>query len=202
MRNNPFLVALIVFLLGCGKKEVGYPELQKYIADPNNGLIKKETVNDVEMTIAYRPTDLLAYQDLRNGGKIDSRKVNSARSNFGKYEYFLLTISKDKKDLEAFFGGMPTEYAGRLNMLYFGMKKYISVRNQDNQKVGLVDCIFSRQYGYTPYSQFLLICEKGNIVAGKGSLFITVKEFGLGSGNVDFEFDMGDLVDTPALKFI
>jgi hypothetical protein len=61
------ILTLPVCFIGCTTSEVQtVDELNRYIQEPDNDLVQQAEINDYKISVTYRPTDLLVYQDIGN----------------------------------------------------------------------------------------------------------------------------------------
>lgn len=85
-----------LFLQGCYKSFVTADELQQYIMDDENGLIKTAVNKNISATLFYRPADLIILQEVKSKG-IDGA-VNKVDMKHKDYAYFILRLSRNNED--------------------------------------------------------------------------------------------------------
>ena len=67
--------------------------IKEYINKEENDYIYKKSVNGVDYSLLYRPTDLLVKQELPEN--YVTKDVDSLRAKYSKYLYFNLSMSKN-----------------------------------------------------------------------------------------------------------
>lgn len=174
-------------------------ELQAYINNDRHGLKKEREIGDVKLTVTYRPNDMVILQELKGKGKYTEDDMRQARKDFGGYDYFILNISRSGKEV-LMTTSSREEMNGEMNELMFGMGEHISLVNDHNDTIPLVDYIYPRMYGIASSTELMFIFKKDNQPDAK-KLTLIVDDFGLGVGTNKFTFDRRDIASIPSLNF-
>ena len=96
MKKGILILIAIATLCACSSKTFNdSDEVLAFIRNPDNGYYQTKTINGVNFSILYKPTDLLVDQELQNN--FDSFIIDSLRNKYKKYIYFALSMSKNSK---------------------------------------------------------------------------------------------------------
>ena len=175
---------------GVGKlDEVG---LRAFVQDEENGLKQLKTDGVFKVTATYRPSDLIAKQQM-NGDQ--AAEFDSLANVYSRYTYFVVDITKNGKDLETALASEGSDVSSRINYLssQFSEKFHVAV---GNKLVPVTEFIYARSYGITG-SQFLIAFE--NIPMTDFQLLINGRELGFNELTFDFEKDY--IKRLPRLQF-
>lgn len=197
--NKVFIFILLLFagLTSCSGK-VSQEELLAYLNDENNGVKVSKEVGDVQVALAYKPSDLLIEQELKNKPDITDAEIEKIKANYQKGLYFTLSMSKGGQELEVSALGDQSQFAKRIERLSFGMRELVSLQTSDNQKVSLLDHVYSRMYGMTGKSTMLLIFDRAEATQAAG-FTVTLNGYDLGIGVNTFRFTTKDIHNVPQL---
>lgn len=201
MRDRP-IVWLTFLLLGistaCSTPEYLPKEaLQVYLQDPDNGLTRKMRAGEVQMTVTYRPNDLLVQQEVG-----DAQDTSAIRKAFEKYEdhaYFTVQLAAGERD--ALYGGSADQaaFSEHLQTLSFRMGEYVQLTTSAQDTIPVADFYYSRNFGLSKSSDILFVFNNEKL-KNSNSLSFHVKEFGFRTGNQSFPFKTKDLVQAPKLE--
>src|SRR5690242_3057900 len=122
-----FYVGFIVLLFSCSGSDVLTPEeLQSFILDEENDLVKTAEVNGYKIQVAYRPTDLWVQQETGDE-PTDEATLTSLRKKYDSYYYFIVSLSKNEKEaLHQVTGGMD-QYSELVQTLSFRMAEHANL---------------------------------------------------------------------------
>jgi len=196
IKNIRWVLILCVFASGvlcfasCKKKITNRQDLIAYINEPQNGLQKAKQIGDIKVTITYRPAQLML-------GKNSSLITKAGKENDSLYKnqlFFVLSISAKNKELlrQLEF----SKYSEMVQVLAFRMKEFISGIPGDGKPVEPLDCVFQQTYGMGSANNVLIVFNKKELLRAP-NLKIGIKEFGLQTGNLDFEFKTEDIKNLP-----
>lgn len=177
-------ICMIILLQSCNPAINNKADLQVYITDPDNGLTSITEKSDVTLKMTWQPWQLIANKI----GNSKSKAVNDS-SIFAKNLYFILSLSKDNKEL---LRQLPFEtYSEMVQVLSFRMQNFISAE-LDKTTIEPVECAFQQTYGMTEANMLLLVFNKKDIGEAE-DLTISLKEFGLGFGDLKFPFRLKNI---------
>ena len=173
-----FFIVCNLLLLNC-KNTVSEKNLDKYILDSQNGLIKEQENNGIKISMVFRPEKLVSF-------KPESKLVNT--SNL----YFLLRISANGQNILNI-----NDSKRRLDLqqkLSLEINDYIKVQNSKMQIQELEGFNYSQTSEMTPFTDILLVINKKKINYEKTEYVnFIMKELGLGIGNIELKFKKNDI---------
>ncbi|MDB5134371.1 MAG: hypothetical protein JWP37_974 [Mucilaginibacter sp.] len=178
------LVAICFF--SCKKIISDRQELMIYINDPGNGLKKTEQIEKIKTVLLYKPWQLIAVKQQTINGK----SKNSDPFKIKDKLFFVLSLSANNKELlrQLPFG----QYSEMVQVLAFRMNEFIDIVPDDKKAVEPQECIFQQTYGMGIANNLLIVFNKGQLMSAD-NLRVRVKEFGLNTGNLNFEIKTKDI---------
>lgn len=192
-----FYVVFVIVMLGCDRKVLSPEELSSFVVNEEHGLKKSTEVNHVNIAVTYRPVDLLVYQEA--GKQIaEEKEIENLRTKYGQYLYFILSLSHDNK--EALHQTGVSQYSDLVQTLSFRMNEYVTMTTAANDTIPVGDFMLNRTYGMSSSTDILFVFNKEKAI-GQDWIQFNLNEFGLGTGNQRFRFDMEKLVNAPQIKF-
>lgn len=209
-----FLIALSA---GCEKHFDSIEEYEKYVKSEDSPYAQTISRNGVKVTLRYLPTDVLMINQLKSFEKekikieIDT-SLNAEQKNewikkekdeLAKYRksydnglHFMLTLAYEDENKDIVYdkgkAGFET-YSEWLQKLLFKLDQYIYINSETQGEIPPSLTHLERSYGMYKHSNILLQFPKSSAK----NIEIVIKEFGLGSGNLEFEFK--NLSDSPKL---
>jgi len=192
---------LIMFLcLSCGSKSFETKgELASYLQEVDNGYHFKKSINGIDFSLTYRPTDLMVSQFMDE--KTEPARVEKLRKKYSQYLYFSFGISANGKELLSQKAQNRAEYGAKVNQLAFGMANNVILTDQKRDTLALLDYTFPRTYGMGRSTNLLLVYENDRKAMQQEHLFLTIKDLGYGTGEVSFKIDTKKIKQQPRLKF-
>lgn len=191
--------ALFFTLLGC-HRAVREERLIEYIKDPDHGLIQEKAVNDVQIRVYYRPSDLLVSQELRARGEVSDSLIRKYRGEYGSNLYFAVSMMKNGGEVLSSYAGNQQEYGSMVQQLAFGLDQKVLLTSSAGDTLHLLNYVFPRTYGYAPTTDLLFVFEKKNLDSSEW-ISLKLEDFGLSTGDLRFKFYTRDLQRVPSLKF-
>ncbi|WP_205511073.1 hypothetical protein [Longitalea arenae] len=180
-------------------KTMSRAELVKFIGNKEHGLSQEQEVNGIKVQVSYRPSALLAAQELGNGQLPPPAVIDSIESKYKKNYYFLLKYSKDGREAIRQLGDF-SRYSDMVQVLSFQMPRFVNVTTAAKDTVPLRDYLFDQTYGMSDGNTVLLCFEKAQL-QNKKDIEINVAECGFGTGNLKFHFEEKDIKKVPALDY-
>lgn|SRR6185437_75994 len=202
MTKNYLLIPGLVFLIlsGCSSRHrlVGRRDLLKYINDPGHGLVQKNAVEDVAVSLSFEPSSLLVAHDLETAGRKDSATINALQRKYSPNYYFLLKLSKNNKEL---LRQLPSfgDYSEMVEVLSFRMQQYINL-TMERDTVAMSDYAYEQTYGMGDANSLLIAFPRAK-VGGDGRFDVNLAECGFGIGALKFSFQKKDLDRVPSLDY-
>jgi len=182
------IIIILLTITSCTKTFNSEKELLDYIQDESNGYIHHKTVNGVDFTLLYKPTDLLVKQELGDdmGNK---NKIMELRNKYSKYLYFNLSMSVNNKELLSVAPKNRNEFGTMVNQLAFGMKDKVHLYNAKKDTIELLDYVYPRMYGMSHATSMLFVYPRDEKKLKEKELNFTVEDLGLYTGEVKFKIN-------------
>ncbi len=174
-------------------------ELQAYVTDIDNGLIKEKKVGDINISVVYRPTDLLVMQDLGKK-KADTASINKFRKKYGDYAYFILSVSKNNKEALYQTGKGMGAFSENVQNLAFRMDQFVTMTTSERDTIPVADFIYPRLYGISSATQVMFVFSNEKIKTSEWVNF-NLRDFGLDMGRNNFRFASEDIRQVPRIDF-
>lgn len=190
MKKNNFLFFLFfVTLISCKKDiDLEKDELIDYVKNEENGFSQTKEINGVTINLTYRPTDLMVSQEMSN--LINEKKINpdSVKNKYKNNLYFVLSYSRDNKEILSTITRSREEFNTVQNTLTFDMLNKVSLVNQDKDTIRLLDYNFPRTYGMSRATSLLFVFERNKILNKSDELVFKILDIGIGTGDVKFRY--------------
>ncbi len=202
MQKRLTVIFLASLLMGCqGHKTFdNEDDLIMYIQDEQNGYTQHKTINGVEYTLLYRPTDLLVNQELGDASA-SAVQVQTSREKYKNYLYFNLSMSKNNQELLSVAPKNQNEFGAMVNQLAFGMNEKVHLFTQQKDTIELADYIYPRMYGMSRATTMMFVYPRDPDNLDQDYLNFTIEDLGLYTGEVKFKIDPKTLKNEPQLKF-
>ncbi len=202
LKNNwvaLLLIGLCFHLVSCKQEALNEKELYTYLKDESNGLIHKWKEDPFEISVMYKPSSLLAKQEL--GNETDPVKIKEITDRYNDYVYFVLNYAYKEGEVLNAFAGDRRKFADLVNVLSFQMREKVSIITDQKQKVQLADFIHSRHYGMGGGSMVLLVFDKKEVLSKTNNNFkLKLKDIGIGIGNQKYTYQKANIGNCPKLK--
>jgi hypothetical protein len=194
------LALAFVFLISCHTKTFSSEkELMDHIQDEANGYKQSKTVNGIDFTLVYRPTDLLVKQELGDSSSKD--KIEALRNKYNNYLYFNLSMSKNNQELLSAIPKNQNEFGAMVNQLSFGMNEKVHLFTQTKDTIELADFIYPRMYGMGKTTTIMFVYPRETDQLKEEDLNFTIEDLGLYTGEVKFKIDTEKINNEPELQF-
>lgn len=196
--NRLLLVLLGYCIISCAPSTLTEAELKQFVLEPDNNLMQEETINDVNVRITYRPTDLLVAQELTNAA--DTAGISSLRAKYNKYYYFVLSLSKNQREAIQASTMPQAQFSELLQTISFRMGAYINMTTNARDTIPLADYVYNRTFGMGSSNDLLLVFNKEQAKPANW-LQINLAEFGLGVGRQALRFNRKELDEVSEIDF-
>ena len=191
-----FLAGIIFF--SCNRR-VSREQLIEYIRDSKNGCIQSSSNKGLDISVYFKPYDILAYGELlklRSAGKAN---VDSIINQYSNKLYFTISLQYNKQELLQKYINNNVAYTQLISYLSYEIKNDISLRAGDKVYYPAT-CNFTRTYGVSNTNNILLIFDKTEL---KNLKEFTIK---LNSkwndiGNHSFPFKIKNFNKVPSIDF-
>jgi hypothetical protein len=193
------VTTLCVFLYACNAPEyLSEKELSTFIIDEDNGLSKSIISNDIKVTVTYRPTDLLASQELRTFPEVTAQQILDARVKYQDHYYFLVSLSRSNNELIIPSSQGLSSFSDLLNTISFHMADIAKLTTSGQDTIPVADYIYNRTFGMSNSTDLLFVFEKPK-TQNHRSISFNLDEFGVGIGKQSFEFNAFTLESAPKI---
>ncbi|SHJ68308.1 hypothetical protein [Aquimarina spongiae] len=195
-----FIVILTLFFIACNKKSFeSSEELLEYLQQPENGYLYSKTINDVDFSILYKPTDLLVDQTLSR--VVTKSKVDSLRTKYNEYLYFSLSMSKNNQELLSNVVGNKQRFGAMVNELAFGMEQKVHLYTKQKDTIAMADYIYPRVYGMSGATTILFVYPRDERLTNTEVMTLTIEDLGFYTGEVKFKIPTKIINNEPGIKF-
>ncbi|WP_109437955.1 hypothetical protein [Aquimarina sp. AU119] len=189
-----------VLLTSCSTKTFDSSEaLLVYIKEPGNEYVYTKTVNGVDFSLLYKPTDILVHQEIT--GKPSEGEIDSLRNKYKKYLYFTLSMSKNNQELLSNVAKDKQRFGAMVNELAFGMEEKVHLYTPKKDTIIMADYIYPRMYGTSGATTMLFVYPREEKVTNAEFMTFTVGDVGLYTGEVKFKIPTKIMNNEPKLKF-
>ncbi len=95
------VITLILLLFSCGSKRMATrQEIAEFVLDQKNGLNIIKRVQDFEIQLTFKPSDLIADERMVSDRRYE---FDSLSGQLSKYYYFIFKIKLKGKDLGQYY---------------------------------------------------------------------------------------------------
>ncbi|MFK7748438.1 MAG: hypothetical protein AB8B65_08615 [Kordia sp.] len=188
--NNIIRILVLLVFIGllnsCSKQTFkNKKELQSYIQEKDNGYLQEKTINGVQFSLLYRPTDLLVAQELKT--ESNKEDIERLREHYQKYIYFNLFFSANDKELLSTVPKNRNEFGEMVNTLAFGMNEKVHLFTKSKDTIEMADYIYPRMYGMSNSTAIMLVYPRNKEQLEGKNLNLTVEDLGISTGEVKFK---------------
>lgn len=169
-------------------------ELNRYVDDPDHGLQQHQQVGETVVAATYQPAELLVAREIQ-ALEDAPLQVDSLRQKYSNAAYFLLSISRNGRDVLQPAEGF-AQYSELLQTLAFHMDEQVRLVTSQGDTLRPTNYYLDRTTTGTHAAQLLLAFAKP---ASSGTWHLQLRECGLGTGNLSFAFETQQLQAVPAL---
>ncbi|MBP2833279.1 hypothetical protein J8281_13880 [Aquimarina sp. U1-2] len=174
-------------------------ELLNYIQQPEHDYLQTKTVNGVNFSILYKPTDLLVDQELT--GERTALKIDSLRSKYEQYLYFTISMSKNNQELLTNMARDKQRFGAMVNQLAFGMEEKVHLYTPQKDTIAIADYLYPRMYGMSGSTTILFVYPRDKKITNQEYVHMTIDDLGLYTGDVKFKIPTEIMNNEPRIKF-
>ncbi|UXX79787.1 hypothetical protein N7E81_01525 [Reichenbachiella carrageenanivorans] len=191
-----YLIGLTLLMACNAPTHLSEKEMGQFILNPDNGLIKKKEVNGLDLQVYYKPTGMLVAQEL--DGKNDSIAYSKYYEKYDSYAYFILDLSSNEKNA-LYQSGSYERFSENLQTLAFRMDQFTNLTTSASDTIPVADFIYPRMYGMSNSATVMFVFNNEKLLQSDWVSF-NLSEFGMGSGNQQFRFEIEDIQNVPKLS--
>lgn len=187
------LIIMMTVLLSCEKDVVNSAEeLKSYVMKPANNLTRKSILNGYEVSVSYKPADLLIYQEI-GGEPTDHQKLFNIERKYQDNYYFVISVAKSSSaevDIDQ----------SRFRDLSTSLVQFLRITTSGKDTLKEDGVAVEETKLHTTATEIIFVVSKEKTKSQQWIQF-NLNEFGLGLGNHEFKFHIRDLESVPKLKF-
>lgn len=191
---------LALMISSCGSKNFNAKEdMLAYLNDVDSGYHFQKSVNGIDYSLMYKPTDLMVLQFIEN--EHHSLEIERLRKRYADYLYFNLSMGFQERELLSQNLGSRQEFGAMVNQLSFGMANKVNLIGQQRDTIPLLDYVSPRMYGMGQSTEMLLVYERNPKILQQEYLLLIIKDLGFGTGEVTFKIETNKIINQPKLIF-
>lgn len=189
MIKNNFIALILLFIISsCNKNFDTQEEMMDYIKDERNGYSQTKTINGITVNITYKPTELMVYQESVNKNYSKAKK-NLLKMKYDKCIYFIVSYSKNDKEILSTISNSREQFNSVQNTLSFQMDEKMSLVNNKSDTIPLIGFNFPRTYGMARSTNLLFVFERNSTVKESSKFYFNITDIGVGIGDITFKYD-------------
>ncbi len=199
MRPKMLLFSALAGSLVACHRDLPIQEYTAYLNNPANGLVQTDTGNGLDMVCAFKPTELLVYQETAGAGAGTATPIDSARAQYRNNVYVTLSFATNGQEIEnAFLRDEPVHNACLSYLTHYVYQDVALCTATDT--IPATASTYARQYGSTRASTVLVVFTKGATDLRHGfDILYRGDKFNLGT--MRFPFAALALRNIPSLRY-
>ena len=200
MVKSKALVILLIIISSCSNQTFDTTEeIFAYITNPENEYQYQKTINGVDYTLQYKPTDLLVQQEL--GDSMNKKQIEALRKKYSKYMYFNLSMSMNGQELLSGVVQDKNKFGQMVNDLAFGMEEKVHLYTPQKDTLEMADFIYPRMYGMSSATTIMIAYPRQEKYLKHQHLNFAIQDLGLYTGEVKFKINTQQIQNEPQLSF-
>ena len=205
--SNKFKIVLLIvvslFVGACNTSIDNFSDYMKFLANTENGLVKKKSANGIAIKVKFLPLDYLAYKEFINDTSLNLEAIKKTYENSLT---FMMTIGPDEDkafDITKVGVSSYEEFALRIEEMNFWMKDYVTIKIGEKEiKAELAQ--MESTYGLEKDRKIVFVFQNKD-AAGNNLLVddvtFTYKDEIFYTGINNFKFNIDDINALPEFKF-
>lgn len=190
----------ILFLSSCSQKQFEEKEeMMTFLTNPENKYIQQTSVNGVNYSIMYRPTDMLVSQEVMES--TSKSQIDSLRKKYKQYMYFNILISKNSSEILSNVASSGGDFGSMVNQLSFGMGDKVHLFSKTRDTIEMADYVYPRLYGMTDNTSMLFVYPRDKKVLDHEFFHFTIEDIGFNTGEVNLKIPTRPIIEEPSLNF-
>ncbi|MEM9338620.1 MAG: hypothetical protein AAGA66_07830 [Bacteroidota bacterium] len=185
-------------MIGCTPTHLDPQSLNDYVMDESNGLIVRQQAGGLDLSVTYRPNDLMVHQSLE--ASYDEQTLQRLREQYGAFTYFVLSMQVGGKDVLYGTSTGQADFSAKLQTLSYRMQEVVSIITSAQDTIPVADYAYPRNFGRETSSNLLFAFSSEKLKSAEWFNF-HLKEFGMKTGDQRFRFRVSDLEATPKVPF-
>lgn len=195
---------LLLFILAGGlcacHRDLPIQEYTAYINNPANGLVQTDTGHRIDLACAFKPTDLLVYQDFSGAGADADQRLDSAKAQYRNNVYVTLSFAKNGQEIEnAFLHDEPVHNACLSYLTHYVYRDVALCTATDT--IPATASTYARQYGTDRASTVLIVFAKDATTDLSRGFAILYRGDKFDLGTLRFPFTAQSISNIPPLRY-
>lgn len=188
--NLCFVGLLAVFIsIACNRKEIAKNDIQKYIANPEKGLVQEVQTQSLSYRLIYKPANLLFMQAVPSAYQVPQNVY-----------YFQLSLStKDGQQVYA-LASTPDEIAEINQFLNFEIGEHIQLVSSGGDTLLPAAIDYNQAVNIGSSTDLLLCFESDKLLDSKNFVVEINKPLPIDHENVQLRFRTKDIKRIPKLR--
>ncbi len=200
-RSLPHSLLLALVLAGCsdsGPRDLS--EYYRWVNDPERGLMKRQVVNGVVLTVKYLPPEYLAHQYLQGENGAGAEKRDSLLRAYRNSLCFMLTIAAADSSGDVMTRGIGSyqEFNDRAVKMNFEMGNYLTLR-ADGHEYRPALALMENTYGLRPQRDVVIVFARDAALGAAKTLDLAFEDAFFDTGISHFTFLGSDLQAVPEM---
>ncbi|HEY0978828.1 MAG TPA: hypothetical protein VGE21_15250 [Flavobacteriales bacterium] len=204
-----FTLLALLGVIGCGSSErsVDIASLERYSNDPENGLVRKRTVNGITTSIRILPSELCALREFRMNGDSCANGLETLLAQHRGQVSMTLTFSPDgvRSKGDIMYSGVAdrTAFINRALAMNFDWQERVELRCGDVSYHPVLSTL-ENTYGLTEGRNIVLVFAPASLsdtaLFASPELDLVLHDDHFGTGTQHFKFDRSDIEKVPQPK--
>jgi hypothetical protein len=192
-----FLLVIALGLCACGKQKITTEQgLKDYVVDPENGLVKQQQKNGVELEVIYRPAELVLAQQLQAVTTTEERI--KTMKNFDSLSYFIIKLSRAGQEIENMYAGDPGKFQRVVDYLSFSLAPHVFIIHREDT-ITAYDAVYARSFGSATSTSVMTVFDT-RLKEKSGVIRFCLDDAELDVGFNEFEFDLDNIKKAPTIN--
>ncbi len=187
-----------MFIIFSCNKPVSREELINYINEPKNGCMKSNQHKGCNVSVFYRPIEIIAYGELVKEKGKSQEAVDSVRQLYSKNLYFIISLSVNEYDYLQKYVNNLSEYNNVVSYLNYGIQTDLKLIIPGKSSYYPIDCIFTRAYEVSNTNNILVVFNK-EVINNEKEFTIQFNSVRKDIGSHSFSFNIKDLETIPEI---
>lgn len=193
-----YLLVAIGLFAGSGcSRTVNQDKFLEYVNNPDKGLLHEREINGVQLNIAYKPTALVAHNELWHNDSLTETDIHSTLERYAPYHYFQVSISQGGKEILS-HASDKQKFGMLVNQFAFGMGEDAFLITAEQDTLPLVDFIYPRYFGMAPSTDILFAFKREENPTEQ--LRFELGDFGMSTGSTRYKFDTKDINKSNSIR--
>jgi hypothetical protein len=214
MKFLPIILLASSCSLGCnmdGHRFKSTGDMETFVKDPDNGLLRSREVNGIKTTVSILPQDLMERRDMERGaGKAASASVPRATQFKDQLTFIVNLATAQAAHGDVMYAGILDmgSYLERAHALNFEMEQHVTLRCGTAAFKPVLSTL-ENTYGLEPDRNIVMVfvpeqCDD-QAFYGSETLDLVINDRWFGTGTQHFVFQRADLerfriASTPLVK--